>query len=206
MRLPKTWPWSKAPAPSGRILPFPAVPNLRTALLDEWNCFDAVATFPDGCWSQVSSYAPEVLAGETAQLQSFFEQAIRNAWSLDSVNVAVFAFTVVGQKPITSAQRELLWRAFRVPVYELLVDKEAGVLAAECESHEGWHIRNKQVRFELETGKILFQSGGRTATPLVTGLFARGLDSCCACGDDSPLLRDVQWQTAKLVRSQAVSA
>jgi hypothetical protein len=169
-------------------------------------CFDAAAVFPECRWSQVPAFAPEVLAGEAAHLQAFAAEALRHRWKLDSVTVAVFALTCIGQKPLTTPQRESLWRVFRVPSYELLIDRETGLLAAECEAHDGWHVRHRQLRFDLQTGKVLFQKSSPTAVPLSTGLTARGLDSCCACGDEAPVLRGIQLQPARPVRTRAVSA
>lgn len=197
MRLPKLWLPGRMRASSSQSLPFPAGPALRTALLGNLDCFGAAATYPQIRWRQLPSFAPQVLAGTTKDLEAFAAGVFRREWELPSLDTAVFNLTAVGDSPLTSARRDKLWRAFRVPVYEVLFDREAGVLAAECEAHEGWHVRHRQLRFDMQSGSVLFRKNGAFASPLVTGLTAEGLDGVCACGDEAPLLRGVKALESK---------
>jgi hypothetical protein len=121
------------------------------------------------------------------------------------LDTAVFNLTIVGRDPLSAAQREKLWRAFRVPVYEVLFDREAGILASECEAHEGWHVRNLQLRFDLQTGAIVFRKD-IAASPLSTGLTAAGLDGVCPCGDEAALLRAVRAIESRPLRVKAIGA
>ena len=41
---------------------------------------------------------------------------------------------------MTDADRECLWWAFRVPVFEQVIGKSGKLLAAECEAHDGLHV------------------------------------------------------------------
>ena len=41
---------------------------------------------------------------------------------------------------LTNADRDQLWRAFRVPVFEQLIGAQGDRLAAECEAHDGLHV------------------------------------------------------------------
>jgi hypothetical protein len=192
-------------ASSGRFLPFPAAPHLRTALLGDVGCFD-VATYPEIRWRQLSAFAPQILAGMTQDLQTFADGVFRGVWNVPSLDTALFNLTGVGDHPLTLPQRDRLWRAFHVPVYEVLFDEHAGLLASECEAHEGWHIRHTQLRFDMQGGAILFRKNGVFASPLITGLTADGLDGVCACGDEAPLLRGVRRYQSKPLRVQAVGA
>lgn len=193
-------------ASSGRSLPFPAGPHLRTALLGDLEHFDAAAAFPEIRWRSLSSFAPQVLAGTTEDLAAFAEGVFQGAWRAPSLDTAVFNLTAIGRNPLTAAQRDKLWRTFRVPVYELLFDREAGVLASECEAHEGWHVRNQQLRFDLQTGAVVFRKNGLAASPLATGLTAAGLDGVCPCGDETGLLRGVRAVESRPLRVKAVGA
>jgi hypothetical protein len=175
-------------------------------LLGEWDCFDAVATYPEIRWRQISSFAPQILAGATDTLQAYADGLFHGKWDLPSLDTAVFNLTAIGNNLITHAQREKLWRAFHVPVYELLFDPDAGLLASECEAHEGWHVRHNQLRFDLQSGIIVFRKNGAFARPVVTGLTAEGLDGICACGDEAPLLRGVKAYQSKPLRARAVGA
>jgi len=193
-------------ASSSRSLPFPAAPHLRTALLGELDCFDAVATYPEIRWRQLSSFSPQILAGTTDDLQAFAAGVFRGAWDVPSLDTAVFNLTAVGANPLAALQRDKLWRAFHIPVYEVLFDQDAGLLASECEARDGWHVRHNQLRFDMQSGAIVFRKNGVFASPLVTGLTAEGMDGVCACGDEAPLLRGVKAFQSKPLRVQAVGA
>jgi phenylacetate-coenzyme A ligase PaaK-like adenylate-forming protein len=170
------------------------------------NCLENAVLYSEARWSEISSLPLHVIAGTVAQLQSFAGKMSRGTLRPPTSSVAVLAFTSAEQEPLNPTQRERLWRSFGVPVYELFIDKEAGVLASECETHEGWHVRHPQLRFELSSGKIIFQKHGLAASPVFTGLTASGLDGMCACGDESPLLRDVSLQQVKQRRARAAIA
>ncbi len=107
---------------------------------------------------------------------------------------------------MTPAERDKLWRAFHVPVYEVLFHPEVGVLASECEAHEGWHVRHARLRFDMQSSAIVFRKNGLASSPINSGLTAAGLDGVCACGDEAPLLRGVKATASKPVRVKAVGA
>jgi len=193
-------------ASSGRSLPFPAAPHLRTALLGDLDCFDSVATYPEIRWRQISLFAPQVLAGRTGDLQKFADGVLRSEWELPSLDTAVFNLTALGHRPMTPAERDKLWHAFHVPVYEVLFDPDTGVLASECEAHEGWHVRHARLRFDMQNGAIIFRKNGLASSPINSGLTAAGLDGVCACGDEAPLLRGVKAIQSKPVRVKAAGA
>jgi hypothetical protein len=177
---------------TGRVLPFPATRETRVAMLGERAQFDHVRSYSDDRWHEIPSFAPQILVGDVKRLIRISHHIFRGTITFSSLDRAVFALTHVGQVPIKDDQRERLWRAFHVPMYELYVDEEAGMLAGECEAYSGWHVRHPKLRFDLRTGAILFQKHGLAASPVPTGLTAEGLDGCCACDDPSPLLRDVR--------------
>jgi len=150
------------------------------------------SVFADSRLSDLFAYEPQILAAPPGTLVRLADYVFHGAWNAASVDTALFALTVLGQTPIAEEQRLLAWRAFRVPLYELLIDLDAGVLAAECEAHEGWHIQHPQLRFDLQAGKIVFQKNGISVVPVCTGLTADGLDGICGCGAAAPLLRNVR--------------
>jgi hypothetical protein len=45
-----------------------------------------------------------------------------------------------GESLLTTEQRDRLWAAFRVPVFEQIIGDRGELLAAECEAHAGLHI------------------------------------------------------------------
>jgi hypothetical protein len=191
MRFPSLWQRSER-APACQSLPFPAGPNLRAALAGNSGRLKDVVTFPENRWRALPSFAPQVLAGELPFLLRLANHIFDGTLEIPSLDVALFVLTRLGENPLLADQRNMLWRAFRVPVYELYVDESNTVLAAECEAHEGWHVRHPRLKFNLRSRELLFQKHGLAANPLQTGLMADGLDSICACGNDAPLLRHVR--------------
>lgn len=53
---------------------------------------------------------------------------------------AVIVVVRPGGALLSSAERDQLWRAFRVPVFEQIIGHRGRLLAAECEAHDGLHI------------------------------------------------------------------
>lgn len=195
MRFLSLWPRSSERASAGRTLPFPAAPHLRAALAGNSSGFKDVVAFPEGRWRELTSFAAQVVAGELPYLLRLADRVFERKLDLHSLDVAVFVLTRFGKHPLTTNDRNTLWRAFRVPIYELYVDETDTILASECEAHEGWHLRHPRLKFDLKTRQVLFQKHGLAANPVQTSLTADGLDSICPCGDDAPLLRSVRSVT-----------
>jgi hypothetical protein len=192
MRFPSLWQRSGERTPACQSLPFPATPKLRAALAGNSGRLKDVVTFPENRWRALPSFAPRVLAGELAFLLRLAGEIFEGTLEIPSVDVAAFVLTRLGGHPLLPVERDTLWRAFRVPVRELFVDEVNTVLAAECDAHEGWHVRHPRLKFNLRSQELLFQKHGLAANALQTGLVADGLDSICPCGDDAPLLRHVR--------------
>ena len=53
-----------------------------------------------------------------------------------------------GEAQLTGEERERLWRAFRVPIFEQIIGPRGKLLAAECEAHDGLHIETSGLRWE----------------------------------------------------------
>jgi hypothetical protein len=162
------------------------------ALIGEIGCFSETAVYPQERWRDLIPYRPNVIAGEPAILANLAEYVFHGAWINPSVDTAIFSLISIGQHPIAEEQRLRIWRAFHAPIYEALIDADEGLLASECEAYEGWHLCHPQLRFDLKTGRIVFQKHGLSARPIPTGLTADGLDGICGCGCAAPLLRNVR--------------
>jgi hypothetical protein len=71
---------------------------------------------------------------------------------------------------LTDPDRDWLWSAFRVPIFEQIIGESGELLATECEAHNGMHVQSAKLRCEQ-----------------------RDLDTTpCACGRDSPRLFPVR--------------
>jgi hypothetical protein len=112
----------------------------RTAILVPWfaeprfafRSREAVRSFAG--WSEeVAKFAPAAIVGTRAQLLSLAENA-------PTITHALIAVGSPTDMLLSVADRDRLWRAFRVPVFEQLIGSRGQRLAAECEAHDGLHI------------------------------------------------------------------
>ena len=55
---------------------------------------------------------------------------------------AVIVLEHPGDALLSAGERERLWRAFRVPVFEQIIGPRGKLLAAECEAHDGLHVES----------------------------------------------------------------
>jgi hypothetical protein len=126
---------------SGRKDPFvyPVPPAPRTAVLVPWfqesiRTNRLLRVFPHG-WSQdAGAFAPAAVAGTLEQLTALAREGI------PSLTHALIVLWRPDQQRLRDADREILWSAFRVPVFEQVIGKSGKLLAAECEAHDGLHI------------------------------------------------------------------
>jgi hypothetical protein len=132
------------PAPRTAIL----VPGFRETRL--------VRTFPLGWNDRARRFEPASIAGPLEQLRSM----ARDAWQLEQ---AVIVFTYDGQLGVPPKDRESLWKAFGVPVFEQYLSPKNKLLATECDAHGGLHV-----------------VAGCAGLPLE--------HEVCACGNPSPRL------------------
>jgi hypothetical protein len=163
-------------------LPIIKASKLRVAQLAAAPVFEGVKLFVAGNWHELGAFAPHVLLATTFEYLRLIDRMSLGTVTLSSVDHAVFVITAVGDKPLSEAFRDLLWKTFRVPVYELYVDAPGGLLASECEAQEGWHIEPGSA-LAVEAGELLLRSRG---AQLRTGLSVTVEDIACPCGSAQP--------------------
>jgi hypothetical protein len=165
------------------VFRYPMDPAPRTAVLAA--CFRQprlrpgypVRVFPQGWSEEVSAFAPAAIAAPR-------EQLLRLAAGdrPPALTHAAIALESPGDPLLSVAERERLWRAFRVPVFEQIIGPDGELLAAECEAHDGLHI----------------ETPGRSWDGYRLEVAA------CGCGRKTPRLTPVQ--PAERVRSAAAYA
>jgi hypothetical protein len=107
---------------------------------------------------------------------------------------AVVAFTGIRDGALTQADRDLFWRAFRVPVFEQFRGLHGELLAEECEAHEGLHVIGEAAIFERRGQELVATSLLALRKPVLrvltglTGEIERGL---CPCGRPGERLLNV---------------
>jgi len=123
------------------VFRYPLDPAPRTAVLAA--CFrqawfsarSTIRVFPHGWSEDVAAFAPAAVAADREQL---FGLA-----AVDRPPVFTHAVIVLespGEAQLTADERERLWLAFRVPIFEQIIGPRGKLLAAECEAHDGLHI------------------------------------------------------------------
>jgi hypothetical protein len=123
-------PWRKKP-----VLVYPIPPAPPTAiLLVGFRSSGNTRVFEKGWCADAQEFAPAAIAAAPAQLN-----ALRGS-PIPSLRNAIIALVRPSEPSLSEEDRERLWRAFRVPVFEQRIDESCALLAAECEAHDGLHI------------------------------------------------------------------
>src|SRR5690349_8575842 len=116
----------------------PLDPAPRTAILtDGFQSSRSVRVFPGGWSESVRRFGPSAIA---APLDCLKELASRGL--VLELEHAVIALTYEGKNGLDENDRELLWTAFGVPVFEQYLSSRNELLATECEAHAGLHVVN----------------------------------------------------------------
>ena len=158
---------------------YPVGPAPRTAVLGPWFREPRGAqlrVFSSGWCVEAGKFAPAAIAATREQLLALAEGAA------PALTHALIVIGRVGDPLLTAAERERLWRAFHVPMFEQIVGDRGEVLAAECEAHDGLHIE----------------------APGITWTGYKVEDGLCACGRKTPRLTPAG--SAERVRAAAVYA
>jgi hypothetical protein len=115
-----------------------------------------VRVFPSGWNDQAARFEPTSIAGAVKELRKVARLNIE-------LRHAVIVFTYDDESGLISADRDFLWEAFGVPVFEQQLGPANELLAMECDAHAGMHLRGE------------------------FGLPRRDKNSC-ACGNPAPRL------------------
>jgi hypothetical protein len=85
--------------------------------------------------------AAAVFDPQDAETAAFPARLLPHVWSSAwTPSYPVMIFTGPAHGLLTEADRERVWRRWGVPVYEQRLDAEGGVVAEECDAHEGLHL------------------------------------------------------------------
>ncbi|MCP5119530.1 MAG: hypothetical protein GY953_52690 [bacterium] len=128
-------------------------------------------------------HRPEAMAGCVAALRRLAHDLIDGGESLPSLRYGVLALTAMGYPSLSGVDRDLLWRAFQVPVFEQCRCRDGLLYAEECHAHDGLHLR---VPAHVAGVTINHES--------------------CVCGDPSPRIVAAPVYQEATVRELAVGA
>jgi hypothetical protein len=167
-------------APSRRKLPLPMASGLRVAQVSARGLLYGEAQyFPLDQHGVLQAFRPQVLIGSATELVTLARRATEGVVDLSSLDRALFVITDCRDVPLRDTSRVVLWQAFGVPIYELLLGGDGTPIASECEAHEGWHAEDG-VTFSTVNGELWFQR--RRDTAQGTGLVGNIEDAACPCG------------------------
>ena len=110
----------------------------------------------------MANFRPAAIAATAAQLE-----ALRGT-PIPSLRNALIVLVRPDEPRLSEDDRERLWRAFRVPVFEQRIDHGGRLLAVECEAHDGLHIEAPDLA--PQPGEVLETAScgcGRTTPRLI---------------------------------------
>ena len=123
-------------AAMGAMFVAPLDETLRTAILvGGFRETRSIRVFPGGWSDAVVNFRPSAIAAPLQYLRRLAAQA----GSL-ILGHAIIAFTDSATLGVSDSDRDLLWQAFGVPVFEQYLGSHNELLAAECEAHAGLHV------------------------------------------------------------------
>lgn len=181
-----------ASAPSLARIRFPAKREMRTAVLDHrFAESKVVRSFASGSIAEIRQFSPEAIAAPAAVLMQLAEMARRHGEVFPAL-ARVIAFTGPAHSTLSEQDRNDLWSAFEVPIFEQCLGPGGAVLAWECEAHDGLHIVEENVIVEQDasSGLILTCLTGYRypAIRVVAGCTANVEKRACGCGHAGPRL------------------
>jgi hypothetical protein len=193
--LPATAPPRRLPRLELQSFHFPLPASARTALLEGgFLPHRDLREFALVDMTGLLRYAPEALVAPLGTALSLADQKQRGLLALPSLTMAFVVLTSLGDSPLEDHHRELLWRAFRVPVFEQLRGWDGAILARECEVHDGLHIEDAAVILHLHAEELLATQLTAFTEPIVrarTGLTGDIATAQCECGAETPRLRNL---------------
>ncbi len=122
--------WRKKPV---LVYPIPPAP-LTAILIGGFRSTGNTRVFERGWGKEAADFCPLAIAAPPAWLLALPP--------VPSVSNALIALVRPYEPPLSEDARERLWRAFRVPIFEQIIDEECCLLAQECEAHDGLHIES----------------------------------------------------------------
>ena len=124
-------------------------PAPRTAVLVPWFgsgrfSRSRVRIFRHGWGPDAAAYEPAAIAATLEQVRALDQPGI------SSLTHALVILWRPLQERLSEADRDSLWRSFRVPVFEQIIGKSGELLAAECEAHDGLHLMSPALPLDNE--------------------------------------------------------
>lgn len=195
-------------------LRYPLEPMPRIAILGTgWVENQQTLCFPNGWCHEMREFRAEALAGPVSALRRLANSVFNRGAYFPHLKRPIVAFTGLAssaRETFSDEDRDLLWRAFHVPVFEQFLGLDRELLAAECDAHYGMHIDMESALFQrAEDGELLATSFNNLSAPipkLATGLFGELTSDPCPCGKSGPRISGVRPRSCAAAAGRARAA
>lgn len=201
----------------GNFLPrlfWPVPRPARTAILmDGFQEDRSAQIFQPRDWTGLRRFGPDALAGPVGALRSLAENPQARSHLSPFPSHSILVLLTFRQAGVSEETRDLLWRAFGVPLYAQILSPARHLMAWECEAHEGFHVAEENALFELDyfggAPELIVTSLADLSIPVLrvaTGLTARIERSRCACGLFGLRLLELRVRPQPVSRAERVPA
>jgi phenylacetate-coenzyme A ligase PaaK-like adenylate-forming protein len=158
--------------------------------------------FHPGWIEQIRQFGPEAIAAPVSVLKRLAAAAsYKGRSSFPTLTRAVVAFTGTEHGTLSTWDRNTLWQAFEVPIFEQCLAPNGSVLAWECEAHEGLHTVEENAIVEMNSSSELILTSltdrRHPAIRVVTPLTASFQDGICGCGKSGARITGLTTQSPK---------
>ncbi len=164
----------------------------RSALLVPFaTACSGLDTFEFDAGDEADPYSQQNLSVASADLFRLANALSPDAGAAQSGSLAVVVFGGADAGSVTGKQIEWLWNTFEVPIFQQFVGTDGRVIAAECEVHDGLHIREDSALLESIDGEVVFTSLTDVHHPalrLMSGIPGEIKRDVCDCGREEPRL------------------
>jgi len=109
----------------------------------------------DGGLEALRADAPEAVVATLPRAIQLADVRLSDPSRVPALSFAIVVLTDISGPALKEHHRDLLWRAFHVPVFEHLRDWDGEVIARECEAHDGLHVESPDLPLGRETISIL---------------------------------------------------
>ncbi len=103
-----------------------------------------IRIFRNGWGPEAERFQPAAVAATLTQCRKLSRILI------PSLTHALIVLERPGAARLSEADRDLFWRAFRVPVFEQIIGPKGQLLAGECEAHDGLHLEAPGLRIDAQ--------------------------------------------------------
>jgi len=150
-------------------------------------------------------FRPMFLVGYVSSLEKFAEFLLAKNLTIPGIQAVLAA-----AEPVYSSTRDLVFRAFQVPLFDTYGSREFMSIAAECEEHDGLHIHSENLLTETENntkglgGQILITDLHNYGMPFIRyriGDLGSLSDSDCPCGRRLPLINRIEGRVLEVLRT-----